>query len=683
MTVLFAIVLALLLIAPVLGLPAGRETQILGALPYLVGTLASVGLVVVGASGVAGSTVRLDLGSLAGLGRADLVVDQLSGLFLLITFAVATPVSLCCAAWAARRRPANHGGLAAAYALTLWSVAVVTASQNVFLFLFAWETLTLAFYLMTSLGAVGKQAARPVVTAVLGKVSGAALLVGMLLLSTQAGTYQLNGLGDLPDGAARTSAYALLVAGFATKVGLIPFHVWIPRGYQAAPGPLRAVMAGIAVNVGFYGLWRTLDILGTPPSPLVVVVLLTASVTAMLGIAHATVQTDLCQVIAYSSVENSGLIVTGYGVALVGASQNMPRLESVGLIAATLQVVAHAIAKSALFTSAAGIEDATGTTQLDELRGVGHRLPWSGLGLAVGSCTLAGLPLTAGFVSEWFLLEALMQQFRVAGLGFTLPLAIAGALVALTTGFAAVAFVRLVGLIVLGPRHVHEQRRGRDVPWLGKVGTCALAVACIAVPALAPLEIRLIGVGLGPIVADDISSHANEPGWVLQPVYADFSAVSPSKLAVVIPVMICVAASLAVILGRRRLFAVREVPAWRSASSGVQGENQYTPFGFANPTRHVLANVLLTRSAMHRLTDEPASQSTDDPYTETHAPGARFEYSSDVIEVVERFLYLPLAAPVHGLVWLARRLQSGRLDAYVAYMLIALLTAFAVVIALA
>lgn len=461
---------------------------------------------------------------------------------------------------------------------------------------------------MASLGEVGAQAARPVVTAVFGKFGGATLLVGMLLLSTQAGTYQLSGMGHVPDGALRNSAYALLAAGFAAKVGLIPFHVWLPRGYQAAPGPLRAVMAGVAVNVGFYGLWRTLDILGSPPAGLVVVVLLAAGLTAMLGIAHATVQTDLTQVIAYSSVENSGLIVAGYGVAMVGASQGLPRLESVGLLAATLQIVTHAIAKSALFTSAAGIEEATGTTQLDELRGVGHRLPWSGLGLAVGSCTLAGLPLTAGFVSEWFLLEALMQQFRVDGLGFTLPLAIAGALVALTTGFAAVAFVRLVGLIVLGPRHEQEQQRGRDAPLLGKIGTGALALGCVAVPALAPLEIKLISAGLEPVVSGNLSSNANAPDWVLQPVYADFSAISPSK---------------------------------------------------------------------------PTSELGEESSGDTEVSGARFIFSSDVIEVVERFLYLPLAAPVLGLVRLAKRLQSGRLDAYVAYMLIALLGAFAIVIALA
>ena len=140
--------------------------------------------------------------------------------------------------------------------------------------------------------------------------------------------------------------------------------------------------------------------------------------SALLGIAHAAVQNRLSRVIAYSSIENTGLIVVGFGVALTGAGIGDRRLVAAGLLAATLQVVTHTLAKSLLFTSSARIEAATGADDLEELRGRARRTPWSGFGLAVGSLTLAGLPPTAGFVSEWFLLESLMQQFRVPGLGY-------------------------------------------------------------------------------------------------------------------------------------------------------------------------------------------------------------------------------------------------------------------------
>ncbi len=197
----------------------------------------------------------------------------------------------------------------------------------------------------------------------------------------------------------------LLVFGFAVKVGVVPVQVWLPRGYAAAPASARAVMAGVAVNAGFYGLWRTFALLGSPPGWLTGILLVLAALTAVIGIAHAAVQTSLPRVIAYSSVENTGLIVTGFGVALTGAAVHDQRLVAAGLLAATLQVIAHTLAKSLLFSCGATVEAAAGTDDLDGLRGAARRTPWSGTGFAIGALTLAGLPLTAGFVSEWFLLE--------------------------------------------------------------------------------------------------------------------------------------------------------------------------------------------------------------------------------------------------------------------------------------
>ena len=189
-------------------------------------------------------------------------------------------------------------------------------------------------------------------------------------------------------------------------------------------------------------------------------------------------QNRLSRVIAYSSVENSGLIITGFGVALTGAAVGNQRLVAVGLLAATLQMVTHTVAKSLLFSSAAGLEAVAGSDDLEVLRGMARRAPWSGSGLAVGSLTLAGLPPTAGFVSEWFLLESLMQQFRVPWLGCRLVLALAGAAVALTAGFAGVTFVRLVGMVVLGRRPgrgPRPRRAANEYGWAGRAAVVVLA----------------------------------------------------------------------------------------------------------------------------------------------------------------------------------------------------------------
>jgi hydrogenase-4 component B len=472
----------------------------------------------------------------------------------------------------------------------------------------------------------------------------------------------------------------------------VPFQVWLPRGYAAAPGPARAVMAGVCVNVAFYGMWRTLALLGRPPGWLTGLLLVLGAVSALLGIAHAAVQNHLSRVIAYSSIENTGLIITGFGVALTGAAVGDRRLVAAGLLAATLQVVAHTAAKSLLFTSAAGVEAGTGGDDLENLRGRARSARWSGFGLAVGSLTLAGLPPTVGFVSEWFLLESLMQQFRVPGLGYRLVLAVAGAAVALTVGFAGVTFVRLVGLVVLGRAPASALPAARDAGeygWAGRAAVVVLAVCCLATAAITPLEIRVIAAGLSPVVPASLTMGALKSPWVLQPVFAGFSILSPSWLWIEMPLMLALTVLFAWTVSGRRLLRVRRVPAWKSATIGVEGADSYTAFGYANPTRRVLAGVLHTRSEVHEImmedtaSDDGSGAPDRADEDRRDAAAAHLRYASDVMEVVETWLYRPALAFFTAIVTAAKRLQSGRLDAYLFYMLIALIGVIAVATALA
>jgi hydrogenase-4 component B len=666
--------LALLAAAAVVDLVVGVRRHGLAALPYLTGAAGSVCLVVGGAGALAGHPAKVWPAGVLGSGTAGLSADRLSGLFLVIAFGAAAWVSVGFADWARRggrggTGGTNRRGLGACYALALAAVAVFLTAGDAFTLLFAWEILTVAFYLLAGFerGKPDRPAAAQV-TLAFGKVSGMALLAGLLLLAGRSGSLAVASFAHVPASGVRTTAQVLLLAGFTVKVGLVPFQVWLPRGYAAAPGPARAVMAGVAVNVGFYGMWRTLAVLGPPPGWVTGTLLVLAGLTAVLGIAHAAVQNGLLRVIAYSSVENAGLILAGFGVALVGATMGDRLLVAAGLLAATLQVIAHTAAKSLLFTAAAGMESAAGTDNLDSLRGVARLAPWRGTGLAIGGLTLAGLPPTAGFVSEWFLLEALMQQFRVPGLGFRLVLAVTGAAVALTAGFAGVTFVRLIGMVVLGqPRPAHPDLG--DVRVGGRAAIVGLGAACLALAALTPLEIRMVAAGLAPIVPAPVTSGALKSPWVLQPVFAGFSILSPSWLWIAMPCLFLIVVLLTLGLSGRRLFRVRRVPAWRSATAGVTGSARYTAFGFANPTRRVLASVLHTRTDVRRI--------------DAVESAAHVGYESDVIEVVGWYLYRPLLRPVLAVARAARRLQSGRLDAYLAYMLIALIAVLSVVIALA
>lgn len=669
--VLFTTALALLAFGGFWDLVLGARLRLARPVPYVAALGASACFGALGARALAAHRALASRLAIEGLHSSSLQLDRLSGFFLTVVFCLAVAVSASFAGWVLRAQ--YQRATAPGYCLLLGSVAVVLVAADAFVWLFAWEMVTVSFYLLTSGAASHGPAQRaPWLTAVLGKVSGAGLLLGFLLLAAKSGSLAIASWHSVGAGATEDAAWVLLLVGFGAKLGVVPFQVWVPVGYPAAPGPARAAMAGVAANVGVYGLWRTLGVLGRPPVWLVVSVLVCGGVTALLGVAFACVQGRLNRLIAYSSVENAGLIMVAYGVALAGAASGSTAVEAVGLLAATLQVLTHAIAKSTLYVSSANMTTAVGSDDLEALRGIGRELPWSGASFGAGAVALAGMPPSVGFVSEWFILEALMQQYRLHSLGLRLGLALAGALVALTTGLAVFAFVRVLGLSVLGRPSRPRARTVREAGVLGKAAMVGLGLACLGISAVSPWELRFIAIGLSPVVAERSVLGALKSPWVLQPVLPGFSILSPSWLWVVMPLMLAGVFAGAVALSKGRYLRVRRVRAWHSATAGVSGPAEYTPSGFAGPLRHVLANVLGTR---HDLS--PVAGPTDD-----HEGGAHVAASAEVVEPVEAYVYRPLGWVALQASGLARRLQSGRLGAYVAYMFVALVALLVLVAAM-
>ena len=565
--------------------------------------------------------------------------------------------------------------------------------------------MTVAFYVLAlATRADRAQPGAAWATAGVGAWGGASLLVGFLLLAGAAHSFEFAPWARVPGGGLHAAAYALIVVGFSTKVGLLPFQGWMPRGYPAAPGPARAAMAGLAVNAGFYGLWRFLALLGRPPVWLAAMVLVLGGVTALLGIAFAAVQSDLNRAVSYSSVENGGLIMVGYGMALAGASVGNGVLTAVGLLAASLQLLAHAVAKSGLFLGAANFDLGAGSSDLNAMSGMWRTQGWASAAFAASALTLAGLPPTIGFVSEWFTFEALMQQFRLHPLALRLATASAGALVALTAGVAALTFVRLLGFVVLGRRDLKGVRqdnrrdhRATDVPSRWSLG--ATAVLCFGLAAVAPWTVRYMARGLSPVIARSVTDGALRSPWVLQPVFSNFSALSPTWLFVVMPIGFLAVTVATVLLSNGRFLAVRRVPAWHSATPGVRGPDSYNAFAYANPIRHVLANILGTQKEVVAVPERPADDKTDgvggldssfapkadgldDLEEEEASHHSHAVFTATVAEPVESYFYQPLVAAYLGVVRAAKKLQSGRLDAYVGYMLLALIAVLIVAAAM-
>jgi formate hydrogenlyase subunit 3/multisubunit Na+/H+ antiporter MnhD subunit len=617
-----------------------------------------------------GAARTLHLGSSLGTGEAILRLDPLAGLFLTVAGTLGCAIAACLVSWCRPDGRVTSRGTGAGFLLLLAAVVVVFLAGDAYTFLFGWEGLTGAFYVLSSVARRnGAQVRAGWATLVLGKVSGAALLIGFLLLAGAAHSFVFTTWSTV-QGSTLHAAWWLLVAGFGVKVGLLPFQGWLPLGYPAAQGPIRAAMAGLAVNVGFYGLWRFLGVLGPPPVTLVVAVLVVGGLTALVGITFAAVQPRLPRLVAYSSVENAGIILVAYGVALAGSATGRPRLVAIGLLAATLQVLAHAFAKSALFAGSAFFESGEGTDHLDDLVGVGHRYRWSAASFSLGCLTLGGLPPTIGFVSEWFVLEALMQEYRLHDLALRVGITVGGALVALTAGVAALCFIRVIGLSILR-RSAPRPRPAGGVGVWGAGGLAILALPTLGLAAVAPLVIRYLAHGLGPVVSGRLVDAARKSPWVLQPVYPSFSILSPSWMYVTLPIAVIAVAAMVLAASRGRVLRMRRVPAWRSASGGVSGPDHYTSFGYANILRHVLGNVLGSSREVVVVGSSDSERVHE----------ASVEVRTSVVEPVETYLYRPIEALVLWAGRQAQRIQSGKLDAYVAYMFLALVVLIAVVTA--
>jgi hydrogenase-4 component B len=623
--------------------------------------VSAVGGALLGAVGLASaagwSTETLDLGSWLGFGPAALVSDGLAGIFLALVGATGAAVSL-----ALLERPPTR--LAAALqALILLATATVIGADQAFLFLLAWETLTLALYL---LAAADRERPGNLLAAYFGgalsKVGGSCILAAFALLYGQTGSFRFGDWAHAAGSLGTTSsvAFVLLLVGFGSKIGLLPLQAGLPPLYAASSGATAASIA-IAFNAGFYGLFRLVfEVLGPGPAWWGELVLVLGALTALVGILYAVAQDEIAVFLGFSSVEQGGIILLGFGVALLGQSVGEPELAAAGLLAATLQLVMHGIAKPLAFLAAERVTAATGARELRPLGGLGPRLPSTAIGLGLAVLSLAAMPPFGGFVSEWFTFEALLQSFRVDSTSAQLIMALAAAILALTAGIGLLAFAKLYGGAFLGRARstlagIHEPDRA--------VGLLLLSAAALVLGAVAPLEIRWLGSGLTDLLGFDLATQTISFPLVLGPVFEHFSVLAPTWLALGIPTFALVAAFLV-----RRLLRppVRQAPVWVSGAAPDIASVQYTPDSYANPIRVVLATAYRFRREVLPVDGDPS----------------RFVLRTGTTPPFEAYLYRPLARAALAVSGYVRRLQSGRLGLYLLYILVVLIAALALIPAL-
>lgn len=637
-----------------LGVPLALRARRLAALCSAAGCVA---LVVVGLdSALGGARPLLGLGDWLGFGHSALRADGLAGIFLALTGLTGAAVSLAYAA-----RPATRWLTALASGLLLF-VAVSICSDNGFLFLLAWEVVTVCVYLIASAQGDRDGLRAGFLTGGLAKLGGGALLaaVGLLYAQTHSFSLEVWAHSSLTSGT-RSVLFVLFLICFATKVGLVPLQGGLPAGYGSSPR-LGAASLSVALCAGFYGLWRfEFQVLGPLPVWCGDALLIVGALSALTGIAYAITEDNLRRFLGYSTVEHAGVVAVGFGVALLGAAARQPTLAAAGLLAATLHVCSHNLAKTLALIGIDGVEQATGKRTIDPLGGLARRLPASALALGVSSLTLAAVPPLGGFVSEWFTFEALLQAFRMPTLLSRLLCALAAAALALTAGLGLLAFAKYYSFIFLGA--ARSRLRVTRAAWRPQIGLLALGIVTLFLGTVAPWEIHALGSGLQPLLGPNPAATTISHPLVLGPVYSGFSVLAPTWLSIVLPAYALVA--LAGVWATRgeavRAAPVRRAPVWISGSAAPLAEVQYRPSAYSNPMRVILRSPLGFRSRV------------------LQGEGTRMTLDVRVVHAIDRFVYAPAVALALGVAGRVRGLQSGRLSAYLLYVLIALIVALALI----
>ena len=603
-----------------------------------------------GLVGMFGTVRGVHIGWLLPLFGVTLELDPLGGFFMALTGAVAIPVGVYTVGYA------HHLGRVPLAVLPLFVAAMllVPAAASVTTFLLAWELMAIA-----SLVLVLAEHTRPEVRAaglfyaVMTQLGFVAILIGLMVLSAAGGADRFADLTGVPD-AARTAVFLLTVAGFGSKAGLVPLHAWLPRAHPEAPSPVSALMSAAMVNLGIYGIARfDLQLLGPGPRWWGLLLLVVGAVSALYGVLQASVATDLKRLLAYSTTENMGLIALALGVAILFAGAGAHAPATIAMAAAMLHLIGHAAFKCLGFLGAGAVLTATGLRDLDRLGGLARRMPATTALFGIAALGASGLPLGAGFVSEWLLVQSLIHGAPGPDttLALTAPLAVGA--VALTTGLGVAAMVKAFGIGFLARPRSAPAADAREAPASMLAGMTVGAAACVllaVVPAVVAPALRTVLDVLPAAQAvafTDFGTVIRLPGLP--------GSIAPGLIAAALLVAVLAAVALTRWRSRRRPEPVT-LPLWACGADELTARMQYTATSFAEPLQRVFDDVL-----------RPDSDVEVTHYAESRYMVESVTYRSRIGDAIEERLYPPVLTAVAAAAGLVRRAHTGSVHLYLAY----------------
>ena len=653
----------------------------LGALGALAGGRSAIGRGLVAFGAIAGAGAGLALGGAVIAGGAPFMLsvpellplggglalrlDSLGAFFLMVIGVGAIPAALYGWGYSAtyENGTVSLGLLGAMFNLFLLTMSLVTLADNVFTFLLMWEGMSLTSYFLVITEADEERTRNAGLWYIAMTHVGLMMLAAAFLLFAGAANLgafsELRALAPALTPGVRNAVFVLGFLGFGSKAGIVPLHVWLPRAHPAAPSHVSALMSGVMIKMGVYGLLRlTLDLLGGGPAWWGGLVLGVGVVSALLGVLYALMEHDLKRLLAFHSVENIGIILIGIGAGLMFHRYGLMPLAALGFVGALYHVLNHAAFKGLLFLGAGSVLHATKTRNMEEMGGLIKRMPWTALFFLIGAAAISALPPLNGFVSEWLVFQSLLGGVNIPVPEVAVIMPVAVGLLALTSGLAAACFVKAFGITFLALPRSAEAARAHESPLSMRLGMALLALACIGLGVAPFAVVPILGrtlAGLGGL--PDTRAQFTLNLSLQTP--AGFGQMSPTLIACGLLFLIGLTSLLL------RLFHLNCQPrlsdSWGCGRVGQSARMEYTATAFAEPLRRVFAEIY-----------RPMKELTVDFH-----PGSKYfvqsiQYRSEITPWFEQSLYRPFLQSATFVAQQVRRLQAGSLHLYLLYMAVAL-----------
>jgi hydrogenase-4 component B len=583
------------------------------------------------------------------------------------------------------------------------SIVLVLIADDAISFLVAWELMSIISYLLVNFEFERDEASHAgFVMLAMSEAGTIAVAVAFVLVAGSTGTLSFGGLRSAAPALTdeiRWVVFLLSFFGFAVKAGLIPVNSWLPLAHPVAPTNVSALLSAVIVNLGIYGIVRfNLDLVpsvGVGPGLIVLVV---GSLSALIGILYATIQPEMKRLLAHSTIENMGIVAASIGAGMTFLAAGHPIIGAIALVTALYHLANHAVYKALLFIGTGAVEAGTGTRDLDRLGGIVRAMPWTSAFFLVGVLSISALPPFNGFVSEWLTLQTILRSAVLSSTPIKIVFAISGALLALTAGLAVTCFAKAFAMGFLGMPRSDGAANAREAHLGVRTSLALLATLCVLLGVLPTYVVPMIDRAVVPLAHQSATAALVPPFFesetqrqenVPQAFLTEFHDlgaqvgrnVLPGRGLVVLhrgeklnPVVFAMSTSymLVVFIGILALsFVIFRLlsrnqtlargAAWDGGLRHLWPGITYTATGFSNPVRVIFDAILRPTAGEDNV--EAVARHFRTAITRNH----------EEVHIIDRFVLDPPVAALRALANIVRRMHVGHVNAYAAYVLLAML----------